>query len=145
MICQNAEKFYMSTIYIERQTIQDYEGKELFFIDSYTSETEYACDISLTVVFPNATSIETITDANSDSSDISTDGTSNGKRYYKNNSSGGLSGGAIAGIVISLVVVVGVITALIILAKKGTLFGSKEINSGPSYDTTTSNVKMWGN
>ena len=142
MICQNAEKFYMSTIYIERQTIQDYEGKELFFIDSYTSETEYACDISLTVVFPNSTSIETITDANSDSNDISTDGTSNGKRYYKNNSSGGLSGGAIAGIVISLVVVVGVATALIILAKKGTLFGSKEINSGPSYDTTASNLKM---
>ena len=145
MICQNAEKFYMSTIYIERQTIQDYEGKELFFIDSYTSETEYACDISLTVVFPNATSIETITDANSDSNDISTDGTSNGKRYYKNNSSGGLSGGVIAAIVISLVVVVGVVTALIILAKKGTLFGSKEINSGPSTDTTASNVKMWGN
>ena len=142
MICQNAEKFYMSTIYIERQTIQDYEGKELFFIDSYTSETEYVCDISLTVVFPNATSIETITDANSDSNDISTDGTSNGKRYYKNNSSGGLSGGAIAGIVISLVVVVGVVTALIILAKKGTLFDSKEINSGPSYDTTASNLKM---
>jgi hypothetical protein len=142
MICQNAEKFYMSTIYIERQTIQDFEGKELFFIDSYTSETEYACDISLTVVFPNATSIETITDANSDSNDISTDGTSNGKRYYKNNSSGGLSGGAIAAIVISLVVVVGVVTALIILAKKGTLFGSKEINSGPSYDTTASNLKM---
>ena len=141
MICQNAEKFYMSTIYIERQTIQDYEGKELFFIDSYTSETEYACDISLTVVFPNATSIETITDANSDSNDISTDGTSNAKRYYKN-SSGGLSGGAIAAIVISLVVVVGVATALIILAKKGTLFGSKEINSGPSYDTTASNLKM---
>ena len=141
MICQNAEKFYMSTIYIERQTIQDYEGKELFFIDSYTSETEYACDISLTVVFPNATSIETITDANSDSNDISTDGTSNAKRYYKN-SSGGLSGGAIAAIVISLVVVVGVVTALIILAKKGTLFGSKEINSGPSYDTTASNLKM---
>ncbi len=145
MICQNAEKFYMSTIYIERQTIQDYEGKELFFIDSYTSETEYACDISLIVVFPNATSIETITDANSDSNDISTDGTSNAKRYYKNNSSGGLSGGAIAAIVISLVVVVGVATALIILAKKGTLFGSKEINSGPSTDTTASNVKMWGN
>ena len=144
MICQNAEKFYMSTIYIERQTIQDYEGKELFFIDSYTSEAEYACDISLIVVFPNATSIETITDSNSDSNDISTDGTSNAKRYYKN-SSGGLSGGAIAAIVISLVVVVGVVTALIILAKKGTLFGSKEINSGPSSDSTTSNVKMWGN
>ena len=141
MICQNAEKFYMSTIYIERQTIQDYEGKELFFIDSYTSEAEYACDISLIVVFPNATSIETITDSNSDSNDISTDGTSNAKRYYKN-SSGGLSGGAIAAIVISLVVVVGVATALIILAKKGTLFGSKEINSGPSYDTTASNLKM---
>ena len=35
IICENTEKFYMSKILIERQAIQDSEGKEIFFIDSF--------------------------------------------------------------------------------------------------------------
>ena len=47
MVCQNEDKFYKSKIIIERQTIQDSEGNELFFIDTYESSYELACDISL--------------------------------------------------------------------------------------------------
>ena len=51
MICQNEDKFYNSKIIIERQTIQDSEGKELFFIDTYESSNEFACDISIILFY----------------------------------------------------------------------------------------------
>ena len=137
MICQNAEKFYMSNIYIERQTIQDSEGTELFFIDNYVSENEFACDISLTSVVGNSAPNETTTDVNSD-----TTNSTSGKFKYHKNSSSGLSGGAIAAIVISLVVVIGVVVALIALGKKGILFGPKPGPDGRSFDTTVAKMDV---
>lgn len=47
MVCQNEDKFYNSTIIIERQIIQDSEGNELFFIEAYEISNEFACYISL--------------------------------------------------------------------------------------------------
>ena len=127
----------MSNIYIERQTIQDSEGTELFFIDNYVSENEFACDISLTSVVGNSAPNETTTDVNSDTAN-----STSGKFKYHKNSSSGLSGGAIAAIVISLVVVIGVVVALIALGKKGILFGPKPGPDGRSFDTTVAKMDV---
>ena len=130
----------MSNIYIERQTIQDSEGTELFFIDNYVSENEFACDISLTSVVGNSAPNETITDINSDSTTDLTDNIPSKKRYNRNN--GGLSGGAIAAIVISLVVVIGVVVTLIALGKKGILFGSQAVNEGRSFEPSLAKMNV---
>ena len=108
MICQNAEKFHNSSILIERQVIQDSEGKEIFFIEYYDSEdNQFACDISL----------------NSLKSDTN-DNTPSKFKYYKNGNNG-LSGGAIAGIIISIVVAVVIASVLAILIRKRKLLGRK--------------------
>lgn len=124
MICQNAEKFHNSSILIERQVIQDSEGKEIFFIEYYDSEdNQFACDISL----------------NSLKSDTN-DNTPNKFKYYKNGNNG-LSGGAIAGIIISIVVVVAIASVLAILIRKGKLLGRK--THVPNNDSAVSKFGMY--
>ena len=147
MICQNQEKFYMSTIYIERQTIQDSEGNELFFIDSYESESEIACDISLiSITAPtesNSTAVST-SEQTSVPTSVPEDKTPNSIKYLKNRRSG-LSGGAIAGIVIALVFVLAAIITLTILSKKGILFGENKINEDVFQSTTIEAVNVRNN
>ena len=110
MVCQNEDKFYNSTIIIERQTIQDSEGNELFFIDTYESSDKLACDISLL-------SYDVIPEE---------DKPSTGRRYFfkKDN---GLSKGAIAAIVIVMVAVVATLIGMIFfLKRKGSLIKEKQ-------------------
>ena len=108
MTCDNKDKFYKSKILIERQIIQDNDGKQLFFINYYDSESnEFECDISLNVWS---------TESPSSNEPDTTDSTNNNRRYIKK-SSGGLSGGAIAGIVIACVVVLATVAIIVVLAK----------------------------
>ena len=117
MTCQNKEKFTISQILIDRHIVQDSEGNEIFIVNSFTSPEQFACDISLNSVLTNVT-----TNVNSTEPIQSTDKT--GRNFFsKKNNGDGLSGGAIAAIVICLVIAVAVVAALIVLAKKGILFG----------------------
>ena len=119
MTCNNKEKFYESEIYIERQLIQDGKGIPLFFINSYTSDEKYECDVSLlTGSITNSTP----------SGGTETDTEGNSIVYHKKSGSG-LSGGAIAGIVIAVVVAIAAISAVIVLAKKGVLGGKKTVDT----------------
>ena len=144
MICQNTEKFYMSKIYIERHAIQDSQGNELFFIDSYESESQMACDISLISVTPSPNSTDTTTESTSASSSepntVPTDKTSGYIRLYKGSS--GLSGGDIAGIVIASVFVVAVVGILIILWKKGIFSGANALNREGDAHTSIAAVNV---
>ena len=120
MTCNNKEKFYESEIYIERQLIQDGKGIPLFFINSYTSDEKYECDVSLlTGSITNGTS----------SGGTETDTEGNNNIVYHKKSGSGLSGGAIAGIVIAVVVAIAAISAVIVLAKKGVLGGKKAVDT----------------
>ena len=106
MICQNEDKFYKSKIIIERQTIQDSEGNILFFIDTYESSNELACDISLS-------SYNTITEDNDNNDNNST------KVYqYYLKKDNGLSGKAVAAIVVIIVVVIATLIGLVIFYKR---------------------------
>ena len=120
MTCNNKEKFYESEIYIERQLIQDGKGIPLFFINSYTSDEKYECDVSLlTGSITNSTP----------SGGTETDTEGNNNIVYHKKSGSGLSGGAIAGIVIAVVVAIAAISAVIVLAKKGVLGGKKTVDT----------------
>ena len=110
MICENREKFYMSKFLIERQVIKDSEGKEIFFIDSFESENELACDINLNTPSINSTN-------GTENGDDQTDKTRN-KAYFRRKNNTGLSGGAIAGLVVSIVVTILVTSVVILLGKK---------------------------
>ena len=101
MVCQNEDKFYNSTIIIERQTIQDSEGNELFFIEPYESSNELACDISLL-------SYNTIPEE---------DNHSTGPRFYFKNYNG-LSKGVIAAIVIVVVAVIATLIGMVFFLKR---------------------------
>jgi hypothetical protein len=123
MVCQNEDKFYNSTIITERQTIQDSEGNELFFIEPYESSDEFACDISLL-----------------SSNDIPTEDNSlTGRRFYfkKNN---GLSKGAIAAIVIVLAAVVATLIGIIIFLKRKSSLIKEHQND--NSNSTIMNLKV---
>ena len=123
MVCQNEDKFYNSTIITERQTIQDSEGNELFFIEPYESSDEFACDISLL-----------------SSNDIPTEDNSlTGRRFYfkKNN---GLSKGAIAAIVVVLVAVVATLIGIIIFLKRKSSLIKEHQND--NSNSTIMNLKV---
>ena len=123
MVCQNKDKFYNSTIITERQTIQDSEGNELFFIEPYESSDEFACDISLL-----------------SSNDIPTEDNSlTGRIFYfeKNN---GLSKGAIAAIVVVLVAVVATLIGIIIFLKRKSSLIKEHQND--NSNSTIMNLKV---
>ena len=119
MTCQNKEKFTISQILIDRHIVQDLEGNEIFIVNSFTSPEQFACDISLNSVLTNVTNATA--NINSTEPIQSTDKTV--RNIYHKKNGDGLSGGAIAAIVICLVIAVAVVAALIVLAKKGILFG----------------------
>ena len=116
MTCQNKEKFTISQILIDRHIVQDSEGNEIFIVNSFTSPEQFACDISLNSVVTNVTA-----NVNSTEPIQSTDKTV--RNIYHKKNGDGLTGGAIAAIVICLVVAFAVVAAIIVLAKKGILFG----------------------
>ena len=125
MVCQNEDKFYKSKIIIERQTIQDSEGNELFFIDTYESSYELACDISLLTY-----NINTGTEDNNNSSQV--------YQYYPKKDKG-LSKTAIAVIVIVVVVVIATLIGLAIFFKRRrSLIKKKHIENS---DTTFMKLK----
>ena len=109
MFCQNRDKFYRREMLIERQVIQDAEGKEIFFIDSYTLpyNMSFFCDVSV--------KSETYTAQEKDSY----------KRYYTKKE-GGLSTGALVAIIICVVVVIGIVILLIICLSRRSKI-SKEV------------------
>ena len=123
MICQNEDKFYNSKIIIERQTIQDSEGKELFFIDTYESSNEFACDISL--LFYSTTTKE--------DDDSSRWKIFNLKKDYS------LSKGAIAAIVIVIIAVIAILFFIIFFFKKKN--ESNKDKSNKISDSTITNLK----
>ncbi len=100
MTCQNEENFYITQIFIERQAVQDSEGNEIFFIESFINPEQFACDISLNIKSPD------------EKNNTSTDETT-GRRFMFRNKNFGLSGGAIAAIVICLVVAIAIVAILI--------------------------------
>ena len=134
MTCENADKFDMSQIIIDRSLIQDSDGNYIFVLDSYTSAEQFACEIS-----PNSVKItdssstdnsdSTSSDSTSDTDSKKSDESEGNNFSRSKKSSGGLSGGAIAAIAVACVVAVAVIGVLIALIKNGTLFarGNKQI------------------
>ena len=101
MICQNEDKFYNSKIIIERQTIQDSEGNELFFIEAYESSNEFACDISLLSSYY-----------------IPEDNNPSKKYHFYPEKDRSLSKEAIAAIVVVILVVIATLIGLVIFYKR---------------------------
>lgn len=119
MICQNAENFYITQVFIERQAIQDSKGNELFFIESFINPEQFACEIGANL---NATNLEDDTNYRT-------------KTFRKNNS--GLSGGVIAAIVISVVVVVAIAAILAIYSRKNC---KENNNKNKGFESTISGL-----
>ena len=122
MTCQNEENFYITQVFIERQAVQDSEGNEIFFIESFINPEQFACDISpnLDIKTKNS-SLEIDTTLTDEANKTSTDepvvnSISRGVKFRNNNS--GISGGGIAAIVICLVVGIAVIAFLVSLNAK---------------------------
>ena len=115
MFCQNRDKFYIREILIERQIIQDAEGKEIFFIDSYTlpENSSFYCDISV--------KSETYTTQEKNSS----------KKYYTKKD-GGLSTGALVAIIICVVAVIGIVVLLIICLSRRSKIGQEVMSENSS-------------
>ena len=101
MICQNEDKFYNSKIIIERQTIQDSEGNELFFIEAYESSNEFACDISLLSSYY-----------------IPEDNNPSKKYHFYPEKDRSLSKEAIAAIVVVILVIIATLIGLVIFYKR---------------------------
>lgn len=122
MTCQNEENFYITQVFIERQAVQDSEGNEIFFIESFTNPEQFACDISLNLdIKTKNSSLEIDTTLTDEANKTSTDepavnSISRGVKFRNNNS--GISGGGIAAIVICLVVGIAVIVFLVSLNAK---------------------------
>ena len=122
MTCQNEENFYITQVFIERQAVQDSEGNEIFFIESFINPEQFACDISLNLdIKTKNSSLEIDTTLTDEANKTSTDepavnSISRGVKFRNNNS--GISGGGIAAIVICLVVGIAVIVFLVSLNAK---------------------------
>ena len=118
MTCQNEENFYITQIFIERQSVQDSEGNEIFFIESFINPEQFACDISLNLATKTKnTNLENDTTLTDTSTDGPVKNSISRRAMFRNNNSG-MSGGAIAAIVISLVVAIAVVAFLISLNLK---------------------------
>ena len=118
MTCQNEENFYITQIFIERQSVQDSEGNEIFFIESFINPEQFACDISLNLATKTKnTNLENDTTLTDTSTDGPVKNSISRRAMFRNNNSG-MSGGAIAAIVISLVVAIAVVSFLISLNLK---------------------------
>ena len=118
MTCQNEENFYITQIFIERQPVQDSEGNEIFFIESFINPEQFACDISLNLATKTKnTNLENDTTLTDTSTDGPVKNSISRRAMFRNNNSG-MSGGAIAAIVISLVVAIAVVAFLISLNLK---------------------------
>ena len=118
MTCQNEENFYITQIFIERQPVQDSEGNEIFFIESFINPEQFACDISLNLATKTKnTNLENDTTLTDTSTDGPVKNSISRRAMFRNNNSG-ISGGAIAAIVISLVVAIAVVAFLISLNLK---------------------------
>jgi len=126
MTCQNEENFYITRVFLERQAVQDSEGNEIFFIESFINPEQFACDISLNLftTIKNATLEDNATDAqytdkeNNTSTDEPVENSKTFRSMFRTNSSR-LSGGAIAAIIICLVIAIAIVLILVILNKKG--------------------------
>ena len=118
MACRNEENFYITRIFIERQAVQDSEGNEIFFIESFINPEQFACDISLDLI--------------TKTKDISNEDNETARRgmFRKNNS--GMSGGIIAAVVICFVLVVAII---VIVA-----FRMKSLRKNKVHDITDSTL-----
>ena len=118
MTCQNEENFYITQIFIERQSVQDSEGNEIFFIESFINPEQFACDISLNLATKTKnTNLENDTTLTDTSTDGPVKNSISRRAMFRNNNSG-MSGGAIAAIVISFVVAIAVVSFLISLNLK---------------------------
>ena len=126
MICHNEENFYITRVFLERQAVQDSEGNEIFFIESFINPEQFACDISLNLftTIKNATFEDNEMDsqytdnANETLTDKPVENSNTFRSMFRKNSSR-LSGGAIAAIVICLVIAIAIVLILIFLNKKG--------------------------
>ena len=126
MICHNEENFYITRVFLERQAVQDSEGNEIFFIESFINPEQFACDISLNLIttIKNATFEDNEMDsqytdnANETLTDKPVENSNTFRSMFRKNSSR-LSGGAIAAIVICLVIAIAIVLILIFLNKKG--------------------------
>ena len=107
MTCQNEENFYITQVFIERQAVQDSEGNEIFFIESFINPEQFACDISFNL----------ITKTNGTNTEEPEENFKTGRFSFRRNNSG-LSGGAIAAIVICSVVIIAVVITLVYLNKR---------------------------
>ena len=119
MTCQNEENFYITRVFLERQAVQDSEGNEIFFIESFFNREQFACDISLNLFtkIKNAT-FEDTDNANETLTDKPVENSKTFRSMFRKNSSR-LSGGAIAAIVVCLVIAIAIVLILIFLNKKG--------------------------
>ena len=125
MTCQNEENFYITRVFLERQAVQDSEGNEIFFIESFINPEQFACDISLNLFtkIKNATFEDNEMDsqytdnANETLTDKPVENSNTFRSMFRKNSSK-LSGGAIAAIVVCLVIAIAIVLILIFLNKK---------------------------
>ena len=101
MTCQNEENFYITQVFIERPAVQDLEGNEIFFIESFINPEQFACDINLNLK----------TKTNGTNADEPAENYNTRRTMFRKNSSG-LSGGGIAVIVICSVVIIAFVAIL---------------------------------
>ena len=98
---------FLHKVFIERQAVQNSEGNEIFFIESFINPEQFACDISLNLK----------TKTNGTNPDEPAENYNTGRTMFRKNSSG-LSGGGIAAIVICSVVIIAVVAILASLHMK---------------------------
>ena len=104
MNCNNKEKFTMSQILIEKETIKDSNGNAIFTIEPKQSINQFACEVS-----PNSVPVS--------SSSKST----NSLHRFQYNSKKGLSGGAIAAIIVAVILAIALLAMFVYFVKNGKL------------------------
>ena len=121
MICENNDKFYKRTMLIERQVIQDSEGKALFFIDNIIIpiESSFYCYISNNSNSKLPEKIENIQDTENLEEIEDNEETSHINHYLnkKRNKNNGLSNFGLAFVIICIVFAIISVIIMVIYIK----------------------------
>ena len=122
MNCNNKEKFTMSQILIEKETIKDSNGNAIFTIEPKQSINQFACEVS-----PNSVPV------------TSSSKSTNSLHRFQYNSKKGLSGGAIAAIIVAVILAIALLGMLVYFVKNGKLGRHKKNKIETNNETEQSN------